>query len=172
MLRAIYSFFYGGTPATFASAYTVHQSVERLRAATKRSVFGALGAQASVGTVTESHVSLQRVIPFIGNSCKPFFVGHFEPTADGTRLVGQFTMHWLAKMFSTGWFGFCLIWTMVAFGSASASGRSGNWGHPVFGIGMLVAGGLGVHFSKWCARHDAAWLSTVITNALSNKPSA
>ena len=147
----------------------MQESVQRLRSATKRSVFGALTAQAVVGKVSEDRVSLQRVIPFVGNSFKPFFVGHFEPSTSGTRLVGRFTMHWLVKVFNTFWFGFCLLWTVLAIGIVSISSTSENWYFPVFGFGTLVVGTLMVQVGKWFARNDAAWLTNVITNALSGK---
>jgi hypothetical protein len=169
MLRAIRSFLYGATPASFESPYTMQESVERLRAATKRSVFGALTAQAAVGKVSEGRVLLQRAIPFVGNSFKPFFVGHFESSAGGTRLVGHFTMHWLVKVFNTFWFGFCLLWTVSAIGIVGASGTLENWYFPFFGVGMLALGTLLVQVGKWFARNDAAWLTNVITNALSAK---
>jgi hypothetical protein len=57
---------YDSTPAEFRSAYRVAESVERLSAATKRSVFSALEETTAVGKV--SVVRLQRVIPMMGNS--------------------------------------------------------------------------------------------------------
>jgi hypothetical protein len=57
--------------------------VTRLQAATRRSAFGVLGQQAAAGPVGESRVRLQRVIPMVGNSFKPFFLGRFEARDDG-----------------------------------------------------------------------------------------
>jgi hypothetical protein len=150
----------------------MQESVERLRAVTRRSALAALTGQAAVGKVSERRVSLQRVIPFVGNSFKPFFIGHFEPSSNGTRLVGHFTMHRLIKVFNTLWFGFCVLWTLLAIGAVGVTSTSENWYFPLFGFGMLVAGALSVQTGKWFARNDAVWLTDVITNALSGKPAA
>jgi hypothetical protein len=63
MLRSFVRLLYQSTPAEFRSAYRLAESVERLRAATKRSVFSALGETAAVGTVSESGVRLQWSFP-------------------------------------------------------------------------------------------------------------
>jgi hypothetical protein len=75
MIRVILDFLYGSTPATFESRYSLGESVERLRGSTKRSALDALTNQEAVGRVSEHQVVLQRTIPFVGNSFKPFFVG-------------------------------------------------------------------------------------------------
>jgi hypothetical protein len=82
---------YDSTPAEFRSAYGIAGSVERLSAATKRSVFSALGETTAVGKGSEKVVRLQRVIPMVGNSFKPFFIGHFEVRGEVTVLIGKFT---------------------------------------------------------------------------------
>jgi hypothetical protein len=98
---------YDSTPAEFRSAYRIAESVERLSAATKRSVFSALGETTAVGKVSEKVVRLQRVIPMMGNSFKPFFIGHFEVRGEETVLIGQFTNLPLVKVFMSFWFGMC-----------------------------------------------------------------
>jgi hypothetical protein len=55
--------------------------------------------QEAVGTVKSSCVSLQRVIPMVGNSFEPFFRGRFVEKTGKVILVGRFTMHWLVKAF-------------------------------------------------------------------------
>jgi len=171
MFHRIHSFLYGSAPASFESQYSIHEAAERLRAVTKRSVFSAFTAQALVGKVSESRVHLQRVIPFVGNSYKPFFVGHFEQTERGSVLIGRFTMHWTVKVFNTFWFGFCLLWTALAT-VASVLKPSDTWYFPLFGVGMLLVGTLMVQVGKWFARNDVAWLSDVIASALSVPSSA
>jgi hypothetical protein len=69
---------YGSRPAEFVSHYSLQESVEKLRAVTARSMFPSLTKQSAVGTVAEHKVRLQRVIPMVRNSFKPFFFGHFE----------------------------------------------------------------------------------------------
>jgi hypothetical protein len=73
----------------------------------KRSVFSALGETTAVGRVSEKVVRLQRVTPMVGNSFKPFFIGHFEVRGEETVLIGKFTMLPLVKVFIGFWFGTC-----------------------------------------------------------------
>jgi hypothetical protein len=35
---------------------------------------------------------LRRVVPMVGNSFKPFFIGRFEVRNDVTMLVGRFSL--------------------------------------------------------------------------------
>ena len=166
MIEAIRNFLYGSIPASFESRYSLDTSVERLRSSTSRTVFGAFASQKAVGKVSEDRVVLQRVIPFVGNSFKPFFIGKFQRTAGGIVLTGRFTMHWLAKAFMTIWLGFCLFWTVLATISA-ASSQEVLWWFPFSGLGMIVAGVAMVQLCKFLARNDAVWLSKVISAALS-----
>ncbi|MFC5571611.1 hypothetical protein ACFPN1_16270 [Lysobacter yangpyeongensis] len=157
------NFLYGSTPATFESRYSLGESVERLRSATTS---WSPTNQIGVGKVSESKVVLQRSIPFVRNSFKPFFVGNFERSGHGVVLVGRFTMHWVVKTFLTFWFGFCLLWTVLAT-AAVASSQDTLWWFPFAGIGMLAAGAAIVQLGKYFARNDIAWLSKVIEAALS-----
>jgi hypothetical protein len=166
MIRVLLNFLYGSTPATFESRYSLGESIERLRGSTKRSALGALRSQAAVGTVSEHRVVLQRAIPFVGNSFKPFFVGKFQRGSGGIVLTGRFTMHWFVKAFSTFWFGFCLLWTVLAT-AAVFSSQDTMWWFPLAGLGMLAAGAAMVQLGKFFARNDTIWLSKVIQAALS-----
>jgi hypothetical protein len=105
MLRWFPRLLYDSTPAEFRSAYGLAESVDRLSAATKQSVFSALGETTAVVKVWEKVVRLQRVIPRVGNSFKPFFIGCFEVRGGVTVLIGKFTMSPLVKMFMSFWFG-------------------------------------------------------------------
>ena len=125
-------FLYDSTPAEFRSAYGIAESVERLGAATKRSVFSALGETTAVGKVSEKVVRLQRVIPMVGNSFKLFFIGHFEVRGEVTVLIGKFAMLPLVKVFMSFWFGICGLFA----GAVSA---------PIFG-------------RAWCKQEKAVHL--------------
>jgi len=85
MLRSFVRLLYQSTPAAFRSAYRLAKSVERLRAATKRSVFSALGETAAVGTVSESGVRLQWSCPALVDSFSSSFLDlvsiNLTPTA-------------------------------------------------------------------------------------------
>jgi hypothetical protein len=157
---------YDSTPAEFRSAYRMAESVERLSAATKRSVFSALGETTAVGKVSEKVVRLQRVIPMVGNSFKPFFIGHFEVRGEETVLIGRFTMLPLVKVFMSFWFGMCGLFAGAALlGGFKPQGPNAT----IFLLQpflMIFAGIALVAAGKWFARNDAAWLSAVIATAL------
>lgn len=161
------AFVYGHQPARFKSDFNLSESVERLRAATTRSVFSSLDKQSASGTVNERRVSLQRFIPMMGNSFKPFFIGKFEIVNGRVVLTGRFTMIWITKAFMTLWFGFIVLWTLLATISVIKHPQSGQWSFPLFGVGMAVAGVALVKVGKWFARNDIAWLSQIIQTALS-----
>lgn len=158
-------FWASSTPLEFESAFGLSEAIERLRAATRRSVFSALAREEAVGTVTETRVSLQRAIPMVGNSFKPFYRGRFVERDGKAILVGRFAMHWLAKMFMAFWFvmiGAITLSAIVLTDSGQQAALS-----ALFGSGMMVAGTALVSTGTWFARNDATWLSGVIRGALS-----
>jgi hypothetical protein len=173
LVSSFFDLLYGAVPAQFESSFGLEESVRRLSMATSRSIFATLHRQATVGTVTASCVSLQRVIPFVGNSFKPFFIGRF--IADGTRvlLTGGFTMHWSVKAFHAVFFGFLAFWTILALIFTVILRDPLTWWFPFAGVGMFLIGIGLVKLGKWFARNDIAWLSGVIRDALSgSRPSA
>jgi hypothetical protein len=165
MFRWLWRLLYESTPAEFRSAFGLEESVERLRAATKRSVFSALSEPAAVGKVSERSVRLQRAIPMVGNSFKPFFLGRFESTDGKVVLVGRFTMLPITKVFMTFWFGFVTLTSAAFLFGANSTIRAPATLAP---FGMIGAGIAMVSFGKWLARNDVAWLSEVIEGALAS----
>jgi hypothetical protein len=166
MFQWLWRLLYESTPAEFRSSFGLAESVERLRAATKRSVFSALGETAAVGKVSDTVVRLQRVVPMVGNSFKPFFIGRFEIRDGVTVLVGRFSLLTIVKVFMTFWLGMAFVF---AGGMLLGNFSSPNPVPPFlafqpflmlgFGIALVAAG-------KWFARNDVAWLSNVIERAL------
>lgn len=168
MLQAIKRFWVGSGPVEFESAYGVDESVRRLRDATRR--WGLFSpTEIAAGTVSESRVSLQRVIPMVRNSFKPFFIGKFERRADKVVLVGRFTMNVFAKMFMAVWMGFVSFVTLVGGVAATQSHHAAPI--PFVGLGMLLFAVLLIRFGAWLSRNDPEWLSEVIRHAL-NSPDA
>lgn len=168
MLRSIKWFLTGSEPLEFESAYGLDESVRRLRDATRRwALFST--TEVAAGAVSSSRVSLQRVIPMVGNSFKPYFIGKFERRADKVVLVGRFTMHPFVKVFMAIWMGFVVVGTLVGAIAAMQSHRAESM--PLAGLGMLLFGVLLVRFGAWLSRNDPAWLSEVIRRAL-NSPDA
>jgi hypothetical protein len=166
MLHWVSGLLYESSPAEFRSAYSVDESIQRLSAATSR--WGlSLGETQAVGKVSAELVRLRREIPMVRNGYKPFFVGRFETRDGGTVLIGHFGMSAFAKMFTTIWLGMAALFT-AGFLAAGFSATNSNpvW-LPIVPLIMLVAGLGFVRLGKWFARNDVAWLSGVITKALS-----
>src|ERR1700722_17460635 len=106
MIRQAFDLLYGSVPAQWECAYRLEESVARLRAATRRSVFSMLTEPAAVGKVTELRLSLQRVIHMVRNSFQPCLFGQFVTRDGRVFLTGRFTMHVMVKVFMSFWFGF------------------------------------------------------------------
>jgi len=169
MFRWFYNLIYGSELASFESAYSLDESVKRLSDASTDSIIATLGRQTAYGSVSDHEVQLTRTIPFVRNSFKPVFVGSFQRVGDRTILVGKFTMHWVAKAFLSLWFGFCALWTLLVLVAGISKGLGEVWWMPLGGTGFFLFGILLVGFCRWLSRNDVAWISTVISNALSGK---
>jgi hypothetical protein len=166
MFRWFWRLLYESTPAEFRSTHGLEESVERLRAATKRSVFSSLSETAAVGKVSEQSVRLQRVIPMVGNSFKPFFIGRFEIREGVTVLTGRFSLLTIVKVFMTFWLGMAFVF---AGGVLLGHFSSPNPVSPFLAFQPFLMLGFGialVAMGKWFARNDVAWLSSVIQRAL------
>ena len=160
------SFWTGSAPVEFESAFDLAESVDRLRAATKRSSFSVLGHEAAVGTVKEARVSLQRVIPMVGNSFKPVFVGRFEEAGGKVVLRGAFGVRTTVKIFMAVWFG-VLTFGAAGFLASTIHGDSPTaWMGLCVLLGMIVFGLALIKTGQWFSRNDPAWLSQVIGSAL------
>lgn len=134
---------FGSEPAEFVSAFALAESVERLQAAAKRWSFSVSCESAAVGNVSEMVVRLQRVIPMVGNSFTPFFIGRFEGRGAVTVLAGRFTMLPLVKGFMCFWLGVTLLIAVLALiGLFFAHGRNG----AIFVIQplLMTAAGIGI----------------------------
>jgi hypothetical protein len=170
MIRWFWNLLYGAEAKVFVSTYELEESVRRLAAATSRSVFSPLAEQMAVGKVTESHVSLRRVMRRVGNGFKPHFIGHFVNERGRVVLKGRFTIALFVKVFMSVWFGFLALWICLGIRPLLARDPSAWW-LPVFGIGIFLAAVALVWGCKWLARNDAAWLAQLIQDALSsNEP--
>jgi hypothetical protein len=167
MFRWFQRLLYDATPAEFRSAYGLAESIERLSAATKRSVLSSLGETTAAGKVSERVVRLQRVIPMVRNSFKPFFIGYFEVRGEVTVLIGKFTILPLVKVFMSFWFGMCGLFA----GAMLLGGFNPHGPNATFFLlqpFLMIGGGIAlVAAGKWFARNDAAWLSELIATALS-----
>ncbi len=178
MLHWLKNLLFESTPAEFRSDYSIAESVQRLAAVTSR--WGlSLNQTQAVGKVSPDKVRLQRVIPMVRNSFNPFFTGHFETRDGRTVLTGHFAMSVYTRIFMVIWLAMATLFTVafVAGDLRSANGTPASL--PLFGL-LFPAGGIGfIVLAKWFARNDVAWLSDVMTRALTTpgditpqKPSA
>jgi hypothetical protein len=174
MIRWFLDLLYGSVSVEWESAYPLAESVARLRAVTLRSVFSALAEPAAVGTVSESRVKLQRVIPMVGNSFKPFFLGQFVKRGERVFLTGRFTMLLITKVFMSLWLGLlaCVSVTALVSMLAAPAGKPGRF-LLVLGPLLMMAFGIGMlRLAKWFCRNDVGWLTHVIRRAISTTDSA
>lgn len=172
MIRWFRNLLYGSVSTEFESLFDLDQSVRRLANATGRTVFAAILQQRAVGKVSASRVSLQRIIPLVANSFKPYFIGQFRVLGHRVVLSGKFTMHWSTKFFMSVWFSLCVFWTLIV-ATAIVTGnteRDAEWWVPFTGVGMIFGGVVLVWLGKWFARNDVAWLSQVIRESLGGPP--
>jgi len=175
-LRRLWEFVFVSVPARFPSDFSVSQSVERLRAHTKRTIFSALFRQAAVGPVSESRVRLQRVIPMFGNSFKPIYVGAFTLRQGRVVLDGRFTTFRSAKAFMCIWFSIGLtIVAITVVGALKAivehrlSDQPALLLAPLGPLAFLLVGVGFVRGCWWLSRGDIPYLTAVIEAALSDK---
>ena len=164
MFRWIKDLWVGSEPVEFISAYGLTESVTRLKAATKQWSLFNVSEQAAVGRVSETRVSLRRVIPMIGNSFKPVFTGRFGQAHGQVVLTGRFGLGWFVKLFMAYWFGFCVLFVVLSL--PAAAHKSAAAFLPLAGVGMFALGLGMTRLFAWFSRGDPAWLSEVIRTAL------
>ncbi len=176
MIKRIAEYVDRNIPAAFASDFPVAEAVSRLRNATQRSVLAAFGRECAVGTVSQERVRLQRVIPLMGNSFKPIFVGSFVERNGRTMLEGRFTLFRSTKILMTVWFTFVLLWTTLAstaviFDVRLLREQPEMLFLPIAGVVLLFLGLGFLRFGWWISRRDVDFLSTVISGALAQAAS-
>ncbi|MBS2020919.1 MAG: hypothetical protein JST92_00800 [Deltaproteobacteria bacterium] len=163
MIRSLLQFVYGSTPVEFRSAYGLAESVERLRAGTRRSVFVAPGRTVAVGNVTADAVRLRRFVPMVGNNMSPYFFGRFVVRGSAVWLTGRFALPLWSRLFLS------LFLAAVTAGGLFVSLA----GPPGAALQVAPRVPLGVGFclsiaalGKWVARNDIPWLTQQMNAAL------
>ncbi|QYF94903.1 hypothetical protein KY495_06910 [Massilia sp. PAMC28688] len=165
MVRWFFQFLYGSVPVRFVSQYSIAEAILRLSKVVKPSVLSSFAGQCAVGTVSQSKVRVERVIPFVGNAWKPFFYGTFTAGEAGAVLEGAFKFSAFTRIFMSIWFGFILFWTLLATVAILQNSPADLW-FPLAGVGMFAAGVAMVRVGKWFARNDVAWLTQLIAQEL------
>jgi hypothetical protein len=176
-IKRIAEYFYRSIPTAFASDFPAPEAVSRLRNATRRSVLAAFLTECAVGPVSQERVRLQRLIPFVGNSFKPIFVGSFVERNGRTMLDGRFTLFRFTKIFMTFWFTFILLWTTLAsaaviFDVGLVREQPQMLLLPVGGVALFLVGLGFLRFGWWISRRDVDFLSAVISGALAREVSS
>jgi hypothetical protein len=164
MLQSIRNLWSGSEPVAFVSAYGLAESVARLKAATRPWSLFRVAEQAAVGRVSETRVSLRRVVPMFGNGFKPVFTGRFSQVNGQLVLTGRFGLSWFVKLFMAYWFGFCALFLLLSL-LAAAQKPAAAW-MSLAGVGMFALGLGMTRLFAWFSRGDAPWLSQVIRTAL------
>ena len=164
MLKWLRDLLWGGTDAEFMSAFGLDESVRRLSEGIRRSAFFVFTASTTVGNVTPSRVTLQRVRPFFRNDFKPIFEGQFVEANGRVYLRGTFRISTYTRAFLALWLAFCLTWTFLA--AVGSLTNPAMWWFPFLGIGMFA---LGIGFAaaaRSTSRGDIEWLSEIIRGRL------
>ena len=143
------------------SSFNLAVSIVRLREATATSILISRQNDFALGTVSQQKVVLQRVIPMIGNSFKPVFVGRFETLNGRAVLIGHFTMHWFTRLFMVVWF----FGVLFSIAMVVRKGDAQWWELP-FMLGIMSAGVGLVLFFKWLSHGDEVWLSNFLSHTL------
>ena len=165
MVRWMFQFLYGSVPVRFVSQYSIDEAIARLSKVVKPSVLSSFWGQCAVGTVSQTRVRVERVIPLVGNAWKPLFYGTFTTGEAGAVLEGAFKFSAFTRIFMSIWFGFILIWTLLATITVLRNSPGDLW-FPLAGVGMFAVGVAMVSVGKWFARNDVAWLTQLIAQEL------
>jgi hypothetical protein len=157
-MPTLFSYLFRPLPAEFRSEYPLEESVERLRAAVKPSIFP---LHAAVGKVRQGRVSIWR--PFGFNT----FVGSFREKSGHVVLAGAFTFD-LPSFLSRaiGIFGLGFFWFLAVLDAFPESERIVAIVALAFAFGVEC---LDCLLGHWSSRTDVIWLSSLIRRALSNK---
>lgn len=160
---------FGSIPARFPSDFDIEESIARLRAVVRPFRIGNLFEECAVGKVTESHVSLQRVIPLVGNSSKPFFKGRFVIEDGRVVLDGRLTMLLFVKIGTGVFIAFSLFFAVLG-AVVWAQGAPHGPLMPFVGLGFALLIVIITWVGRWFARNDVQWLSSLIAATLSEVP--
>jgi len=176
MIKRLYTMIFGSHPASYPAIGSPADAAERLSMHVQQSVFRTMFTEAIVGKVTVDKVVLSRYRPWIRNSFNPVFRGRFVFLDGRTMLTGVFGLHKFVKIFMSVWFGFLLVFSVLAITMGiKESLRQGIsiWvgilsGHTMCAV-ATVLGLLGcglVWFGRRISRSDIEYISNSIQEAI------
>ncbi len=114
-----------------------------------------LSREMLVGYVRSGKVVVSRTCPNIQNAFKPVLRARIEPTDEGCRIHGRYTLSRFVAVFMVFWFAFLgMVGTIV--GVLRLAGETGAGSTPVLGAigGLCVLGGLVVRIGMYVGRSD------------------
>ena len=164
-MRRLVRLLFEPSAAEFRSALTLDEAVRQLSAASSRTVFATLFHEAAVGRVSAQGVFLWRYTPWFANGYKPRFIGHFHGENGSLMLCGKFAVSLPTRIFLACWFGFIVLWTIIALLSALFSPGTPR-ALPLAGIAFLAVGIGFFSLTKRLRDNDIQWLSQRISEAL------
>lgn len=165
MVPWLFQFLYGSVPVRFRSPYFIDEAIASLSKVVKPSVLSSFSGQCAVGTVSQTKVRVERVIPFVGNAWKPVFYGTFSTGEAGTVLEGAFRFSAFTRIFMSIWFSLIVFSTLLATVTILRNSPGDLW-FPLAGVGMFAVGVAMARVGKWFARNDVAWLTQLIAQEL------
>ena len=164
-MKWIFDFLYGTEQFQIEFDVPIDVAVTNLQSRVSGPVLSLLGSEGMVGQVSNHRVKLQRVIPMVGNSFKPFLIGSFSTSGNKTVLSGVFRFHRIVQAFLTFWFTFSALLIVLLSVTAFANPAE-SWFVPFFGVLFLAGGVAMVNIGRWFARNDKEWLKRNIHDAV------
>jgi hypothetical protein len=164
-MKKVSEFLYGSEEFKLVFDVPIDTAIERLNSNVNKTSFSRIKSERMVGSVNRQSVKIQRVIPRVQNSFKPFLVGSFSEEGNKTVISGVFRFNLFVQAFMTFWFGFIFLWVVLASVAAFLK-PSEAWFFPLFGVLMFCfAIGL-MKLGKWFSRNDKKWLKEYISDAI------
>jgi hypothetical protein len=150
----------------FPSDYSLSESVSRMQGVSQpwrplRKVLPNL----AVGRVGADDVKLWRARSNLRNDFKPCFYGRFVEVEGRIVLEGSFGLAHFTKAFMFAWFGFGLLWTLMAI-FIFTQDPGNTWVFPLAGLGVLLGGVAVIALGVRMAQGDVEWLAERIRSAL------
>jgi hypothetical protein len=171
VIRHTFRLIYGSRPVAFQLSGTPEAAVQTL-APLVRSPWSLRTGDGLVGEVSLQKVRLQYRRFFRHNDFRAHFMGRFEIDGRGTRLIGEYRRGAGVRFFLGFWFGFCILWLLLAIVIAATT----VWSDlsvlmfPAAGALMLLFGAGLVHMGAALSLKDEDRLAELLREILGATP--
>ncbi|MBU2862494.1 hypothetical protein KO489_01410 [Reinekea forsetii] len=167
-MSKVLEFLYGTEKFEIEFQVPIDIAIDRLKGHVDSSYFSSVGKERMVGFVSPKGVKIQRVMPSIQNSFKPFLVGSFSSYENTSTLSGVFRFHRFVQVFMTFWLFFVGLATLVMTLIAILNPRE-SWFLPFIGFLMLGLGVGIIKLGKWFSRNDMSWFKKTISKVVNGR---